>query len=78
MNENHSQPVNTFPELMTEDELVRFLRIDIISRAKDFRNVVENLKRMADLPCIHICKKCLYPRDAVLTWVNQRLLKEAG
>jgi hypothetical protein len=75
---NHSQSVNVFPELMTEDELVRFLRIDIISQAKNLHNVVENLKRVAKLPCIHICRKCLYPRDAVRAWVNQRLTKEAG
>ncbi len=64
--------VTLYPELMTEDELVRFLRIDVISRAKDFHNVVENLKRARNLPCIHISKKCLYLRDAVLKWANER------
>ena len=44
------QPV---PQLMTEDELIRFLRIPEISKASDYSNVIDNLRRMHDLPCIH-------------------------
>jgi hypothetical protein len=36
------QPV---PQLMTQDELVRFLRIPKISAARDQHNVIEHLKR---------------------------------
>ena len=63
-------------ELMTEDELIEFLRIPLISKAKDYNNVIENLKRMHDLPCIHICKKPLYPLNAVRKWIDYKLLKE--
>ena len=32
-------------ELMTEDELIVYLRIPEVSKSKDYHNVVENLKR---------------------------------
>ena len=64
------------PELMTEEELIVFLRIPVLSSAKKHRYVIENLKRMHDLPCIHICKKPLYPLNAVRKWVDEKLLKE--
>lgn len=63
-------------ELLTEEELIRFLRIPEISNANNYSNVIENLKRMHDLPCIHICKKPLYPLNAVRGWIEEKLLKE--
>lgn len=47
------------PELLTEAKFVIFLRIPEISKSKDYHNVIENLKRMHDLPRIHICGKLL-------------------
>ena len=64
------------PELMTEEELIQFLRIPYISSAKDYHNTIENLKRMHDLPCIHICKQPLYPLEAIRKWIEEKLLKE--
>jgi hypothetical protein len=58
------------PELMTEEELIEFLRIPHISASKDYHNVIENLKRMHDLPRIHICGKPLYPVRAILRWID--------
>lgn len=66
----------SFPELMTEKELVEFLRIPLISKAENYGNVVENLKRMHNLPCIHISKKPLYPLNAIRKWIEEKLLKE--
>ena len=63
----------TFPDLMTESELIDFLRIPVISRATNHHNVIENLKRMHDLPCIHISKKCLYPLAAIQKWVGGQI-----
>jgi len=71
-----SQKVDGFPELMTRSELVRFLRIPEVSKASNFDNVVDNLQRMHDLPCIHICKKPLYPLVAVRRWIEEKLIKE--
>lgn len=65
-----------FSELMTEDELVDFLRIPVVSSATNYGHVIENLKRMHDLPCIHICKKPLYPLNAVREWIDNKLMKE--
>jgi hypothetical protein len=58
------------PDLLTEAELIRFLRIPEVTRAKDHHNVVANLKRMHDLPRIHICGQPLYPREAIQEWVR--------
>lgn len=60
------------PELLTEEELIAFLRIPKISKSQDYHNVIENLKRMHDLPRIHICGKLLYPREAVKEWIRSK------
>ena len=60
------------PELLTEEELILFLRIPEISNATDYSNVVEKLKRMHNLPRIHICGKLLYPREAVKEWIRSK------
>lgn len=64
------------PELLTEEELIRFLRIPEVSHAGDHHNVIENLKRMHDLPCIHICKQPLFPLEAVREWIRQKVEKD--
>lgn len=61
-----------FPDLMTEAEAIAFLRIPEISKAGNYRNVIENLKRMHHLPCIHICRQPLYPLAAVKKWVEDK------
>jgi len=61
------------PELMTETEIINFLRIPEISNSKDYHNVVENLKRFRGLPRIHICRKTLYPKKAILEWVERQI-----
>lgn len=60
-----------FSELMTEDELVEFLRIPEITSSNNLHNVVEHLKRFRNLPRIHICNKALYPKKAVLEWIEK-------
>ena len=59
-------------ELMTESELIQFLRIPEISKSKDYHNVIENLKRMHDLPRVHICGKPLYPIEAIRHWIKEK------
>ena len=65
------QPV---PQLMTQDELVRFLRIPEISVAKDQHNVIEHLKRYRRLPRIRLCNKTLYPLNAILDWIERETI----
>ncbi len=60
-------------ELMTESEVIQFLRIPEISNSKDYHNVIENLKRVRGLPRIHICRRALYPKKAVLEWVERQI-----
>lgn len=64
-----------FPDLMTEAELIEFLRIPEISNSNNYHNVIENLKRMHDLPRITICNKNLYPLDAVRQWVKDHIIR---
>ncbi len=64
------QPV---PQLMTQDELVRFLRIPEINAAKD-HNVIEHLKRYRNLPRIRLCNKTLYPLNAILEWIEKETI----
>jgi hypothetical protein len=64
--------VNVF-ELMTESEVIQFLRIPELSSSKDYHNVIENLKRVRGLPRIHICRKALYPKKAILEWVERQI-----
>ena len=59
------------PDLMTEEELIFFLRISQISGSIDHHNTIEHLKRVRNLPRIHICNKTLYPREAILKWVER-------
>ena len=59
------------PELLTEDELILFLRITEISNSRNHHNVIEHLKRYRDLPRIHICNKVLYPTQAVRRWIKK-------
>ncbi len=59
------------PNLLTEAELIRFLRIPEVSGSQNYHNVVEHLKKVRGLPRIHICHKVLYPKKAVLEWVEK-------
>jgi len=61
------------PTVMTEEELIRFLRIPEISNARNHRNVVENLKRTHGLPRIHLCGKAVYLTDAVKAWLENHI-----
>ena len=64
------------PELLTEEELVRFLRVPEVSKSKDYGNVIANLKRMRDLPRIHLCGKTLYPTRKILEWIMEETNKD--
>jgi len=65
-----------FPDLMTEPELMHFLRIPDVSQAANPHHVIENLKRFHQLPCIHISRQPFYPLVAVRRWVEDKLVKE--
>ena len=63
-------------ELMTEAEVIHFLRIPEISNSKDYHNVIEHLKKFRGLPRIHICRKALYPKRAILEWLEKKPMSE--
>ena len=61
-----------YPELMTKEELIEYLRIPQVSKAKDYNNVIENLRRMHGLPSIKICRKPLYPKKWIDGWIEEK------
>jgi hypothetical protein len=62
-----------YPPLMTEDELIRFLRIPEITRASNHRHVIENLKRNHGLPRIRLCGRTVYLTDSVKAWLESQV-----
>ena len=64
------------PELLTEEELIVFLRIPEISGSNNHHNVIEHLKRVRRLPRIHICNKTLYPRKAIEEGIEKQITIE--
>ena len=65
----------TYRDLMTEVEAIEYLRIPEISKAKNLKHVIDNLKRMHDLPCIYISRQPLYPLKAVQEWINRQAIR---
>ena len=74
LDDNIEAPAKNFQHsgLLTEKELIEFLRIPHVSNSKNYHNVIENLKRMHGLPRIHICGKPLYPREAINEWIKNK------
>lgn len=66
----HDSGYEACPTIMTEDELIRFLRIPEISKAKNYRHVIDNLKRMHGLPRVHLCGRTVYYTEAVKQWLE--------
>jgi hypothetical protein len=62
----------TYPDLMTEAEVIDYLRIPEVSKSQNYKNVISHLKRVRDLPRIHICSKTLFPLKAVQEWINKQ------
>jgi hypothetical protein len=69
--EHVSTRIDSSSELMTESEVIQFLRIPEISNSKNYHNVIEHLKKFRGLPRIHICRKALYPKKAILEWMEK-------
>jgi len=73
VDESNNQLVKSWPELLTEQELCDYLRIPEIANGQKQHNIIANLKRMRDLPCIHICRQPLYWLPAVRRWVEVQI-----
>jgi hypothetical protein len=65
-----------YKDLLTETELIDYLRIPEISKATNYHNAVENLKRMHGLPCIHIARQALYPLEAIRQWIYDQITRK--
>jgi len=67
-----ASPQTTWPDLLTEAELIDFLRIREVCGEADPANVIENLKRTRPLPCLYISRKPLYPLADIREWVSEQ------
>jgi hypothetical protein len=74
--DTNANTVSGYPELMTQSELIEYLRIPEVSTAGNYENVVDNLKRFHGLPCIHISRRPLFPLEATRQWMREKLAKE--
>jgi hypothetical protein len=75
-NETRQNPVKSFPEIMTQNELCQFLRLPEVTNGQKSANVICNLRRMRGLPCVHICRQPLYWLPAVREWLKSETEKE--
>jgi hypothetical protein len=66
--------ITYFPDLLTEQELIQFLRLPEVSKSSNYSNVIKNLIRFQDLPRIQICKRLLFPRKAILEWIEKQTI----
>ena len=64
------------PELMTQEEVIRYLRFPDVSSSKNYVDCIKYLVRIHGLPCMHISRKPLYPLEAVRRWIMQKTEKE--
>jgi hypothetical protein len=68
--------LTNLPDLLTIDEVSLVLRIPELSSSKDYHNVVKNLIRFRDLPRLQICNKLLFPKKAVLNWIEKETIQK--
>ena len=64
-----------WPDLLTEGELIEYLRVLEVSKARNPHHVIENLKRTRGLPRVHICGRPLYPLKAIRVWIDRQTLE---
>ena len=63
----------SFPDLMTEQELIEYLRISEVSTSKNLKRSVQNLKNFRALPRVNICRSNLYPLRAIREWIDKQV-----
>ena len=62
-----------FPDLMTEEELIEYLRIPEVSTSTNFKRVISNLKASRGLPKVYISRSCLYSLKAIREWIDKQV-----
>lgn len=62
------------PDLLTEEDLIRYLRIPEVSTSTDYGNVIDNLVKMRDLPTLHLSNRRLFSRLAVMEWIQKQII----
>ena len=63
----------SYPDLLTEQELIEYLRISEVSPSRNLKRSVQYLKSFKELPRISICRSTLYPLKAIREWVDKQV-----
>lgn len=71
-----NEQTHEYHNLMTQTDLVAYLRIPEISNAEDPGNVIDNLRRMRGLPVLHLCRQPMYWKPAIDQWIESQITKE--
>ena len=66
--------IKNWPDLMTEEEVIEYLRLPETSKSNNYHNVLEHLKRYRKLPRISMCHKVLYPLKAIRKWIEEQTI----
>lgn len=72
------EPPIAYADVMTEHELIEYLRIPCVSKAANYRWAIDHLIRTRDLPCFHMCRKRVFSLAAVRQWVAGQQRKGAA
>lgn len=65
-----------YHDLMTQAELIAYLRIRELSKSESPDNVIDNLRRMRGLPVLHLCRQPMYWRPAIDQWIEDQITRE--
>ena len=62
----------SYPDLMTGQELIEYLRMSEVSTSKNLKRSVQYLKSYKGLPRINIGRSTLYPLKAIREWLDKQ------
>ena len=63
----------TYPDLLTEQELIEYLRMPEVSTSRNLKRSIQYLKSFKELPRINISRSTLYPLKAIREWIDKQV-----
>ena len=70
---SQNNEAKSFPDLMTEQELIEYLRIPEVTESTDYPRRIQYLKNVRQLPMIRLCRRHFYPLKAIREWVDKQV-----
>ena len=63
-----------FPELLTQEEAIRLLRLDSLDLKRP-KEALRYLRRTGQIAYVKVCGKVLFPREALEEYVRRNLVE---